>query len=125
MCLLFAMWPLSGVVMMYVGFPELNEKERHAGLPVLDAEQILVGPAKLMQRASDDAPVTQFGLSSVSSRPAYLLKQDAHPWLGLYADTGEWLDEPIADRATSVAKFFFRPDRPTGSRLRPITAACG
>ena len=114
MCLLFAMWPLSGVVMMYVGFPELTEKERHAGLPVLDAEQIRVGPSKLMQRASADAPVTQFRLSSVSSRPAYLLKQEAHPWLGLYADTGEWLEKPTADHATSVARAFFSTQQAEG-----------
>ena len=79
MCLWFVMWPLSGMVMMYVGFPELTEKERHAGLPVLDAEQIRVGPSKLWERASSDAPVTQFSLSSVSSRPAYLMKQAGLP----------------------------------------------
>ena len=106
-CLLFAMWPLSGTVMMYVPFPELTERERHAGLPVLDAEQIRVGPSKLLQRASADAPVTQFSLSSVSKRPAYLLKQAGHPWLGLYADTGEWLKNPTADDAARVAGTFF------------------
>ena len=84
MCLSFVMWPLSGMVMMCVGVPELTEKERHAGLPVLDAEQIRVGPSKLWQRASPDAPVTQFSLSNVSTRPAYLLKQAGHPWSGVF-----------------------------------------
>lgn len=108
MCLLFAMWPLSGMVMMYVGFPELTETERYAGLPVLDAEQIRVGPSKLLQRASPDVPVTQFRLSNVSRRPAYLLKQAEHPWQGLYADTGEWLEKPTAEDAASAARTFFR-----------------
>lgn len=114
MCLLFAMWPLSGMVMMYVGFPELTEMERHAGLPVLDAGQIRAGPSKLLQRASPDAPVTQFSLSSVSSRPAYLLKQAGHPWLGLYADTGEWLEKPAAEHATSAARTFFQTQQAEG-----------
>ena len=114
MCLLFIMWPLTGVVMMYVGFPELTEKERHAGLPVLDAGQIREGPSKLLQRALPDAPVTQFSLSSVSGRPAYLLKQAGHPWLGLYADTGEWLEKPTAEDATSAARTFFQAQQPGG-----------
>lgn len=114
MCLLFAMWPLSGMVMMYVPFPELTEKERHAGLPVLDARQIRVGPSKLLQRASPDAPVTQFSLSSVSSRPAYLLKQAGHPWLGLYADTGERLKKPTAEDAANAARTFLQTQQAEG-----------
>ena len=114
MCLLFVMWPLTGVVMMYVPFPELTENERHAGLPVLDAGQIRAGPAELLQRASPDAPVTQFSLSSVASRPAYLLKQDERPWLGLFADTGEWLKQPTAEEATSAARAFFQTQRAEG-----------
>lgn len=114
MCLLFVMWPLTGVVMMYVPFPELTENERHAGLPVLDAEQIRVGPTKLLQRASPDAPITQFRLNSVSSRPAYLLKQAGRPWLGLFADTGEWLKKTTAEDATSAAKTFSQTQQAEG-----------
>ena len=114
MCLLFVMWPVTGVVMMYVPFPELTEKERHAGLPVLDAGRIRVGPSKLLQRASPEAPVTQFSLSSVASRPVYLLKQAGHPWLGLFADTGEWLKQPSAEDAASAAKTFFQTQQTEG-----------
>ena len=32
MCLLVAMWFISGVVMMYVGFPQLTRAERLAAL---------------------------------------------------------------------------------------------
>ena len=120
MCLLFVMWPLTGMVMMYVPFPELTENERHAGLPVLDAEQIRVAPTKLLQRASPDVPVTQFRLSSVSSRPAYLLKQAGRPWLGLYADTGEWLKKPTAEHATSAATTFFQTQQAGGKQTEAL-----
>ncbi|MDE0712229.1 MAG: hypothetical protein OXH60_08855 [Rhodospirillales bacterium] len=120
MCLLFAMWPLSGVVMMYVGFPELTAKERYAGLPVLDAEHIRVGPSKLLQHAAPDVPVTQFRLSNVSSRPAYLLKQAEHPWLGLYADTGEWLKRPTAEDAASAARTFFQARQAEGESIEVL-----
>lgn len=97
--LLFVMWPLSGMVMMYVGVPELTENERHADLPVLDPEQIGVGRSKLWQRASPDAPVTQFSpRSSVSSRPAYLLKRAGHPWSGLFYLQQTHPDWPYANQ---------------------------
>lgn len=123
MCLLFVMWPLSGVVMMYVGFPELTENERLAGLPALDAGRIDAGPSRLWQRASPGAPVGAFRLSSVAGRPAYLLKQPGHPWLGLYADTGEWLEEPTAEAAEAAenaARVFYRAQQEHGE---PIEAA--
>ena len=34
-CLLMAMWFVSGVVMMYVGYPKLTQAERLAHLPDL------------------------------------------------------------------------------------------
>ena len=75
MWLLLVTWPLSGMLMPLVGVPELTENERHAGLPVLDAERIRVGPSKLWQRPSPDVPVTQFSSSGVSTSPSHLLKQ--------------------------------------------------
>ncbi|MDQ6216859.1 PepSY domain-containing protein, partial [Achromobacter insolitus] len=33
LCLFFAMWFISGVVMMYVGYPKLTPQERLAHLP--------------------------------------------------------------------------------------------
>jgi len=117
MCVLFVMWPLSGVVMMYVGFPELTENERLAGLPALDAGQIGAEPSRLWQRASAEAPVEAFRLSSVAGRPAYLLKQAGHPWLGLYADTGEWLREPTAGEAENAARVFYRAQQEDGGAI--------
>ena len=70
MCLLFVMWPLTGVVMMYVPFPELTENERHAGLPVLDAGQIRAGPAELLQRAAPDASRINLVSYTCTNRPA-------------------------------------------------------
>ena len=37
LCLFMAMWFVSGMVMMYVGYPKLTVQERLAALPVLDA----------------------------------------------------------------------------------------
>ncbi|UVH55025.1 PepSY domain-containing protein [Variovorax paradoxus] len=43
-CLLFVMWFVSGVVMMYVGYPNLTDEERLAGLAPLRFEQAAVSP---------------------------------------------------------------------------------
>lgn len=43
-CLLFAMWFVSGLVMMYVGFPALHDEERLAGLQPLRVDQARVTP---------------------------------------------------------------------------------
>lgn len=47
-CLLFAMWFVSGVVMMYVGYPSLTDEERLAGLAPLRFEQAAVSPAAVL-----------------------------------------------------------------------------
>ncbi|WP_422086165.1 hypothetical protein [Variovorax sp.] len=43
-CLLFVMWFVSGVVMMYVGYPNLTDAERLAGLGPLRLAQATVSP---------------------------------------------------------------------------------
>ena len=48
-CLLFVMWFVSGVVMMYVGYPTLTEEERLAGLGALHVEQATVTPDTALQ----------------------------------------------------------------------------
>jgi len=47
-CLLFAAWFLSGLVMMYVGFPSLTEAERWAGLSPLRLADATISPAAAM-----------------------------------------------------------------------------
>ena len=43
-CLFFAMWFISGVVMMYVAFPGLTDKERLAALPDIQWQKGLLSP---------------------------------------------------------------------------------
>ena len=50
-CLFFAMWFISGVVMMYVAFPGLSEQERLAALPEIAWEKASLSPDQAMQAA--------------------------------------------------------------------------
>ncbi|HRE14495.1 MAG TPA: hypothetical protein PLD37_09900, partial [Usitatibacteraceae bacterium] len=52
-CLLMAMWFVSGVVMMYVGYPKLTPAERLARLPPLALpDGCCVAPAKALAAAA-------------------------------------------------------------------------
>ncbi|WKB53588.1 PepSY domain-containing protein [Eleftheria terrae] len=44
-CLLFVMWFASGLVMMYIGFPSLDDEERLRGLRPLHLHEARLGPA--------------------------------------------------------------------------------
>ncbi len=89
MCLLVAMWFFSGVVMMYVGFPELSRSERFASLPALKPGSLRFGPDWLLRQVPGDSVIDELRLTPVLGRPAYLLRtNDRIPW-GVFADTGE------------------------------------
>ncbi|MGE8689923.1 MAG: PepSY domain-containing protein [Achromobacter sp.] len=108
LCLFFAMWFLSGMVMMYVGYPKLAQQERLAHLAPLDAAAIAVTPAQALAAAgASDAS----GLSLAAARggaPVYVVpgsKRQAPKVVD--AATGALL--PAADasaaRATAAAWF--------------------
>ena len=47
--LLFAVWFVSGIVLMYAGMPELTESKRLQRLPVLDLSLVSVAPRAAAQ----------------------------------------------------------------------------
>lgn len=51
LCAFFAMWFVSGVVMMYVGYPKLTAAERLQHLPPLDAEAPMLSPRQALDAA--------------------------------------------------------------------------
>lgn len=77
-CLLFAMWFLSGLVMLHVPFPSLGAGERLAGLPAIDWRQARIGPAEAARAAGLDAPPREAVLEMRGDRPVWRLS----PWDG-------------------------------------------
>jgi len=73
LCAFFAMWFVSGVVMMYVGYPKLTESERLQHLPRLGEYQGLLGPAQALRAAGVQGPLATLRLLAASGgRPVYL-----------------------------------------------------
>jgi hypothetical protein len=67
----FAMWFVSGVVMMYVGYPKLTERERVEHLPRLP--EVRLGPREALDAAGVAGPVMELRLAAASGgRAVYL-----------------------------------------------------
>lgn len=78
-CLLFAMWFASGMVMMYVGYPKLTEEERLQRLPPLQADARLLAPARALAAAGVTGPLDELRLAASSGgRPVYVARPAAH-----------------------------------------------
>lgn len=97
LCLLFAMWFASGIVMHFVPFPELTEAERFAGLPAIGLSAVKHGPAQAVA-ASTLKNVTRVRLWQRSDGPVYLVSA-ASGMKALHADDLRAADidsEPLA-----------------------------
>lgn len=71
-CVLMFAWFLSGIVMLYVGYPKLTPEERFARLPVLAADAYR--PLDAAQAANGHAVLT-----SVRGEPSYVLSTPDGP----------------------------------------------
>ncbi len=72
LCLFFAMWFATGIVMHFVPFPALSEAERFAGLPPIDLARVAEGPAAAVA-ASGIAGVRRVRLVQRSDGPLYIV----------------------------------------------------
>ena len=70
--LFFAMWFFSGMVMMYVPFPSISDRERLTYLPEINLEFLNVSTAEAFAKCGDES-VTKMSLISINSRPTYVL----------------------------------------------------
>ncbi|SDC82734.1 PepSY-associated TM region [Paracidovorax valerianellae] len=109
LCAFFAMWFFSGIVMMYVGYPQLTEAERTAHLPTLGDGAGLLEPAAALATAGlSQTPLADLRLAVASGGQAvYLVRpESAPPRLAatvIDARTGEVLQAVDAIRARASA----------------------
>jgi len=112
MCLLFGMWFFSGVVMMYVSFPELTTEEYYAGLSSLESEDIIISPEGFLNKFPDKSALSQLTLTTVAKRPIYLARHSDYSWRGVYADNGDPLGNFTPSQATESAQVFYQNQHP-------------
>ena len=86
LCLFIAMWFASGIVMMYVLYPSLDEHKRLSGLPKLESESVL--PPSAILKEYPDAETLRF--NAVLGHPVYHVETNEARYL-LDARSGEVL----------------------------------
>jgi hypothetical protein len=89
--LLVLLWFGSGIVMMYVPYPELTEQERMAWLAPLDAQQVAVDTAAAWAATGVAGLPDAVRLNTVAGRPAWHFQRErVHH--SVWADSGAPLD---------------------------------
>lgn len=70
-CLLFVCWFASGLVMSYVGYPELDERKRVAALEPIDWDRSKVEPSRVLAALPLSAYPRAFWLEMLLGEPVY------------------------------------------------------
>ena len=87
-CLLFALWFMSGIVMMYWSFPEVEAADRLARSPALEASRIQISPQDAYASLRLPDPPEQAQLSMFNGRPVYRFRSGRQQPV-VYADDGQ------------------------------------
>jgi len=103
-CLLFAMWFMSGVVMMYVAFPNLSDKERLAALPDIRWETVLLSPDDAMKAAGATRFPRDLRLAMLADEPAYRLTDWDGKRQAISAVDGHTITKVSEQQALAVAR---------------------
>jgi uncharacterized iron-regulated membrane protein len=117
--LLMLIWFASGIVMMYVAFPELSQKDRYRVLSPIDWQTCCSLAA---QRFDDDLPIRSLELETVAGEPVMFVRPQGQPGrIASLAPTGPALEidgtkaraiaigaaERIVERSAQSAVFDF------------------
>ena len=80
-CLLMLLWFVSGMVMLFIGYPKLTPGERLAALPVLGEARDLQGLSVLP--AAVQAEPEAVALTTLRGEPAYVVRSGSNVGAGL------------------------------------------
>lgn len=112
LCIFFALWFISGVVMMYVGYPKLTPAERLAHLPSLGDGAGLLAPRQALEKAGIEGPLKELRLAAGRGGQAvYLVVPESPP------------SDATGRRRTPPGSGTVVVDAATGQRLRGADTA--
>ncbi len=107
LCIFMALWFISGMVMLFVGYPKLTPAEHLQSLPVLSSERnyISINDA-FRQTGKADLP-TDIKLSSIANKPVYLFSYPQQAVIAINAITGEHIHHIDAKQAIQSARSMY------------------
>ncbi|HEX7920825.1 MAG TPA: PepSY domain-containing protein [Bradyrhizobium sp.] len=103
-CLLFAMWFISGLVMMYVAFPRLTDSERLSALPAIVWSKVQIAPDRAMAIAGAEHYPRDLRLSMMDDIPVYRVTGWKGGAVTISAIDGSLVDRIAPDQALAVAR---------------------
>ncbi|MFB9269731.1 PepSY domain-containing protein [Bradyrhizobium erythrophlei] len=111
-CLLFTMWFMSGVVMMYVAFPQLTDHERWSALPPLAWDKVRATPDRAMAIAGFTEYPRELRLNMLNDTPVYRLLGWDGTRKTVSAVDGRIIDRITPGEALAVTGFHRNAARP-------------
>lgn len=125
LCLFMALWFISGVVMMYVGYPKLSPRERLAHLPDLELPAgCCISPARALAAAREalrradhggqanenrmrtEGAMPEVRLAMIGAKPHWLVSEGRQGPISVDAVSGEQATGFDAGHALDVARRF-------------------
>lgn len=108
--LLFAIWFVSGVVMMYVRMPILSAEDRFPLLPRFAPSAFTVPVSDAWAATARDDEPRRMRLATLLDRPIYYFLPPGARWVGVYGDTGMPLGGVDRELARRVARQYAPAD---------------
>jgi hypothetical protein len=101
-CLLFVVWFLSGLVLMYWDYPQVDAQDRLARAMPLDPQTIRVSPAEAYAALGGDSTPDQVRIGLLDGRPVYRFRIGRSESI-VYADDARLLEEIPQDMFRRIA----------------------
>ncbi|CAN5285056.1 PepSY domain-containing protein [soil metagenome] len=102
LCLFFAIWFISGVVMMYVPFPSFRGPERIASAPPIDWARVRMGPNVALAGLNQQVIPTEMRIGMSGGNPVYRFVTE-YGRRAVSAETGQEILSVDAARAGAIA----------------------
>ena len=111
LCLFMALWFLSGVVMMYVGYPKLGTAERLQTLPPLASAGCCVNLEQALAALPAGARPRSLRLTSIGGRPVFIAGLEKNRFAAIAGHDGKAVGSIDAEAALAAARAFL-PGQP-------------
>lgn len=106
-CVLFAVWFISGIVMMYWSYPKVSAETRLSKSQPLDASRIRISPAQAYTQIQTLHAPDRVVITMLDGRPVYRFYQGSSQSL-VYADNGERLANVPPEMSLRIASAWTR-----------------
>jgi len=108
LCLFMALWFVSGIVMLYVGYPKLSVSERLATLPALAGEACCRSSDEALAALPADFGLRSLRLTSLSGKPHFIAQGGKSRHVAIDAENGRVVQR-VEEAAALASAAAFAP----------------